>query len=192
MKTLLLSLLLSVLAFGQELTNDIYWASQPPEIQALRSLPDASDARAKAAEDLAKNGFRIDVPIMVWAWDAFKVMKLRSDFGYTWVPSALMPPVTLAPGLAMAGNVPYDPNAPPPGSIKVSTDSKDFPPFVEPVKPKPVTEGPVVGPQSIGNLYLTTVGDKSPADTVITEPRGKFVKRVRVGPFGAWAYWEKL
>jgi len=188
MKTLLLSLLLSLVAFGQDVTNEIYWASQPEAVQILNSLPDAQ--KAQKAESLAKEGYRIDVPIMVWGWDAFKVMKMRKDYGYTWVPSALMPNITIAPGLAMVGTTPYDPNSPPSGAIKVSTESKDYPASVKPVETK-VNTSPV-GPQSIGNLYLTTTGDSLPADTVVAEERGKFVKRVKVGPFGSWAYWEKI
>lgn len=188
MKTLIL-LMLSLVAFGQDLTNDIYWASQPFAVQVLRSYKDASEDRLAKAEALAKEGFKIDVPIMVWGWDAFKVMKIRQDYGYTWVPSALMPNVTIAPGLVMQGGVPYDPNSPPSGAIKVSTEAKDYPPVEKPVEQK-VDVSPV-GPQSFGNLYLTTVGDKYAADTVIIEARGKFIKRIKAGPFGAWAYWEK-
>lgn len=183
-------ILLAISAFSQDVTQAIYWASQPTAVQSLQALPDASQERSAKAESLAKDGFKIDVPIMVWGWDAFKVMKLRKDYGYTWVPSALMPNITIAPGLMMSGTTPYDPSSPPSGSIKVSTEAKDYPPFEKPAEVK-VSESPV-GPQSIGNLYLTTVGDNLPADTVVQESRGKFVKRIKSGPFGAWAYWEKL
>jgi len=190
MKTLLLSLLISLIAFGQDVTNEAYWLAQPPEVRVLQSEPDAS-ARNKIAEGLAKAGYKIDVPVMVYQWDAYKVMKMRKDYGYTWVPSALMPNISIAPGLISQGGTPYDPNSPPSGSIKVSTDAKDYPAYDKPVV---APEAPVspVGPLSIGNLYLTTVGDTLPNGTVVTESRGKFVKRIQAGPFGAWAYWEML
>lgn len=177
-----------MVAFGQDVTNTIYWASQPEAVQVLNTLPD--EQKPQKAEALAKEGYRIDVPIMVWGWDAYKVMKMRKDYGYTWVPSALMPNITIAPGLTMVGMVPYDPNSPPSGSIKVSTEAKDYPTIAKPAEVKVDTTP--VGQQSIGNLYLTTTGDTLPADSVVSEPRGKFVKRVKAGPFGNWAYWEKI
>jgi len=183
-------LLLAIAAFAQDVTTDIYWLSKPPQVSALKPLPDNSPERISLAEDLARSGFKVDVPIMVWGWDAYKVMKLRGDLGYTWVPSALMPNITIAPGLMMAGTTPYDPNSPPSGSIKVSVDAKDYPAFERPVEVK--TPESQVGPQSIGNLYLTVAGDTSPADSVVVEARGKFVKRVKASPFGSWAYWEKI
>lgn len=191
MKTILAIILSLCSVLGaQELTGDIYWASQPTAVQALRALPDASNERYAKAEALAKDGFKIDVPIMVFGWDAFKVMKMRQDYGYTWVPSALQENIQIAPGLLMHGTKPYDPNSPPSGSIKVSTEAKDFPPFEKPVEQK-VADSPV-GPQSIGNLYLTVAGDKFPVDTIVQESRGKFIKRMKAGPFGVWAFWEKI
>lgn len=194
MKKLLVLSLLSLFSFigAQELTNDIYWLAQPPAVRELRFLPDNGTERYTKAESLAKEGFKIDVPIMVFGWDAVKVMKLRHDYGYTWVPSALMPNITIAPGLVMHGSAPYDPNAPPSGAIKVSTEAKDFPPFEKPVPvEQKVSESPV-GLQSLGSIYLTVAGDKFPDGTIVNEPRGKFIKKVKVSPFGAWAYWEKL
>ena len=84
--------------------DQAYWASQPPEVQALPGMADP-DQRATQAATLATNGFTIDVPIMVWGWDPYLVMTMRAQFGYTWVPSALQPPVTIAPGLSQPGVV---------------------------------------------------------------------------------------
>src|SRR6204780_4714587 len=112
----------------QQQFDQAYWASQPPAIQALQSIAD-QEQRATAAAQLATNGFTIDVPIMVWGWDAFLTMTMRAQFGYTWVPSALQPPVSIAPGIAQPGVVSYDPLHPPAGSIKVSTSIQDYPPF---------------------------------------------------------------
>jgi hypothetical protein len=50
-------------------------------------------------------------------------MTLRQNDGYTWVPSAMQPNIPIGPGIANVWNLPgYDPNNPPPGSIKVSTE----------------------------------------------------------------------
>jgi len=101
--------------------TDAYWAEQPEAVQALRSMPD--DEKFFAAQDLAARGYTIDVPIMVWGWDPLVTMTLRQNEGYTWVPSALQPNIPIGPGVTNTWNLPgYDPNHPPPGSIKVSTD----------------------------------------------------------------------
>ncbi len=100
--------------------DDAYWAEQPPAVQALRNMPDAD--RSLAAMQLAQQGYSIDVPIMVWGWDPLTTMVERQNYGYTWVPSALQPPVQLPPGLSFPGLPTYDANNPPAGSIKVTTD----------------------------------------------------------------------
>jgi hypothetical protein len=99
--------------------TDAYWAEQPPAVQALRNIPD--DQRAAAAQDLANQGYTIDVPIMVWGWDPLVTMTQRAADGFTWVPSALQPAVPVAPGDSFPNLPSYDPNTPPPGSIPVST-----------------------------------------------------------------------
>lgn len=181
---------MAIMTDAQTAFDKAYWASQPPEIRALLVYAE-SDRKIRAA-DLASKGFVIDVPIMVWGWDAYLAMKLRSDFGFTWVPSALQPNVTVAPGISpLAGQVAYDPAHPPAGSIKVSLDLADYPPFPTPSQP---TSAPastaLVGPQSIGNLYLSVVGDTSPDGTKFTDSRGTFLKHVIATPFGRNAYWE--
>ena len=98
--------------------NDTYWAKQPPAVQQLRKIDD-SGQRAMMAAQLAAEGYPIDVPVMVWGWDAGKTTQLRQGFGYTWVPSAMQSPVTAAPGITGAAIVPYDPAHPPAGSIQV-------------------------------------------------------------------------
>ncbi len=145
--------------------NKVYWLSQPPEVRALEvnTTPD-QDIRMSRGVELAIKGFKIDVPIMLWGWDPYKVMRLRMDFGYTWVPNALQPPLGAAPGLTGPGITPYDPAHPPGGAIKVSIDPKDYPPFDPPapaVKPPGVqfSEGSPVGVQSVGNLYYSVPGE---------------------------------
>lgn len=98
--------------------DDAYWAKQPDAVKALREIQDPME-RANTAAELASQGFTIDVPIMVWGWDASKVTDLRKSYGYTWVPSAYQQPVAMAPGIFGVGSNPYDPNNPPQGSITV-------------------------------------------------------------------------
>jgi len=101
--------------------TDAYWAEQPPAVQQLRYCPD--DQRFPMAQELFKQGYSIDMPIMVWGWDPLATMTLRQNEGYTWVPSAFQPNIPIGPGIINVWNLPsYDPNNPPPGSIKVSTD----------------------------------------------------------------------
>src|ERR1700733_2013770 len=99
----------------QQQFDQAYWASQPPEVQALPGIAD-QDKRAAQAATLDTDWFTIDVPIMLWGWDAYLVMTMRAQMGYTWVPSALQPPVTIAPGLSQPGVAPYNPLDPPAGS----------------------------------------------------------------------------
>ena len=177
----------------QQQFDQAYWASQPPEVQALPGIADP-DQRAARAAQLATNGFTIDVPVMVWGWDAYLVMTMRSQFGYTWVPSALQPPVSIAPGVAQPGAVAYDPLHPPPGSIKVSLTIQDYPPFAPPPQPPapiPAAQDPV-GLQSIGDIYYSVPGDAYPDGAQFTDSRGTFEKHMIATPFGRSAYWEKV
>ena len=100
--------------------DDAYWAEQPAAVQALRTMPD--DQRYAAAQDLANQGYTIDVPIMVYGWDPTATMVVRQSDGLTWVPSAMQPNIPVAPGDSFPGLPSYDPNNPPAGSIKVTTD----------------------------------------------------------------------
>lgn len=99
---------------------DRYWAMQPEPVRALRNAK--PDEREGLAQSLSKQGYAIDAPIMVWGWDPEQTMRLRSEYGYTWVPSAYQPQIQIAPGLAMPGIQSYDPTQPPPGSIRVNLD----------------------------------------------------------------------
>ncbi len=163
--------------------DQAYWASQPPEVQAIESMasPEAT------ALSLAAKGFVIDVPIMIWKWDPWKVMRLRQQYGYTWVPSALQPPIQEAPGINEPGLTPYDPNNPPAGSIKVSTNLADYPPFnpPAPAPPSPQTTD-YVGSLDFGNTYFALPGDPTPDGVIVTDVRGSFLKHRQVvqTPFG--------
>ncbi len=177
----------------QQQFDQAYWASQPPQVQGLPGIAN-QELRANTAAELATTGFTIDVPIMVWGWDAYLVMTMRAQFGYTWVPSALQPPVSIAPGDTTPGVVAYNPLNPPLGSILVSTNILDYPPFI-PVQvptPEPSVGTDPVGLQSIGNIYLSVRGETYPNGAEFIDSRGTFQKHLVVTPFGANAYWEKI
>jgi hypothetical protein len=174
----------------QQTFDATYWAAQQPEVAALPGIADPT-ARANRAAALAMKGFTIDVPIQVWGWDPFLVMQMRSQFGYTWVPSALQPPVSIAPGISQPGVVSYDPLHPPLGSIKVSLNLPDYPaiaPVVAVTAPGAPTDP--VGQESLGNIYLSVVGDTYQDGATFTDTRGSFLKHLIVTPFGKNAYWE--
>ena len=103
--------------------TEAYWAEQPPAVQALQYAPD--DQKAAMAQQLANEGYTIDVPIMVWGWDPLATMIQRQEDGYTWVPSALQPSSDIAPGVSMPGEASYNASNPPAGSIQVSTAFAD-------------------------------------------------------------------
>ena len=73
------------------------------------------------AQQLADQGYTVDRAIMVWGWDPMKTMLTRKMYGYNWVPSFNQANVS-TPGMAAAGQTPYDPNTCPPGAIAVNTD----------------------------------------------------------------------
>ena len=99
---------------------DAYWAQFPPEVQKLRTIQDPT-AREAEASRLAAAGNTIDFLTMVWGWHPVAAMKIRRESGWTWVPAMGQAPAQ-TPGVHFAGRADYDPNHPPPGSIKVSLD----------------------------------------------------------------------
>jgi hypothetical protein len=99
--------------------DEAYWAEQPAAVQALQNMP--LEDRGPAAQALAEQGYKIDVPIMVWGQDPLTTMVMRQQDGYTWVPSAMQADCPMPPGLSMPGLANYDPNNPPAGSIQVTT-----------------------------------------------------------------------
>ena len=99
--------------------DQAYWAEQPPAVQALQTTPD--DQKVALAQQLASQGYSIDVPIMVWNWDPLATMVQRQIDGYTWVPSLQQAATPVAPGVDFPGAPSYDPTKPPPGSIAVTT-----------------------------------------------------------------------
>ena len=173
----------------------VYWAAQPKEIRALRDIKEEFDREGRAV-DLAVKGFIVDRHIHVWLVQPYWTMRWRADQGLTWVPSLLQQSLTWAPG----DDTPtgrYDPKNPPMGSIKVSLDPKDYPPWDPPAPPAPVvTPAPHV-PTVGGYLYSHPVYGKifaalDPNDPhidgdIVDDPRGKFVCHV-TGRVGTFAY----
>lgn len=174
--------------------NSAYWAAKPPSVRALKDIENQQERALKAFEQ-ATRGFVVDVPTMVWGWSPYLVMKMRQDYGYTWVPSALQPPVSIAPGLSVPGVVSYDPNNPLAGSIKVSLDLADYPPFDPPPPPAPQqTAGDPVGPQIIPGMpmYQVLAWYDGADGSAWSGPRGRFVLHSVMNPFGRSRYWEKV
>jgi hypothetical protein len=97
-----------------------YWAAQPPAVQALQKT--SGDEAVALGTKLAQQGYAIDVPIVVWHWNPLQTMLLRQADGYTWIPSALQPPVVNPPGFNTPGYAKYDAQNPPKGSVLVTTD----------------------------------------------------------------------
>lgn len=119
---------ISLFAGEREDFNKAYWASQPPAVRQLSQIQDPVVAE-QAALSLALQGVTIDKPIMLWGWEPYMTMLLRSWYGYTWVPSLVMQPIIIAPGLQVPGVKPYDPANPPPGAIKVTLNIADYKPW---------------------------------------------------------------
>ncbi len=107
------------LSLAPDAADDAYWNSQPAAVQPLRTMANENQ-RAALAQQLSSEGYKIDVPIMVWGWDDAKTTALRQSYGYTWVPSlGEQASIPVAPGLTFPGLPSYNPNNPPPGSILV-------------------------------------------------------------------------
>ena len=100
---------------------DAYWATQPQEVQILRTIDDPVE-RAAMGQKLASQGFAIDPNIMIHRWDPYMTMKIRQGEGYTWIPAVGQNGIPVSPGIEFPGLPRYDPNNPPPGSIRVTTD----------------------------------------------------------------------
>jgi hypothetical protein len=139
------------------LTADIYWAAQPPAVRALRPLPSGNERDIKA-QALAQSGYLLDVPVMVWNWDPVTTMGVRQQLGFTWVPSALQAPLNGAVGTG----------APPSGSIRVSTNAADYPPYDPPSPPQMVGTN-VVGWQVFGNIYTFGPGALANGKFLVTD-----------------------
>lgn len=169
-----------------------YWASQPPQVAALNTLPvdcqnPTPTGRTNTAMALATQGFTIDGQIMLWGWDPYLVMSMRQMYGYPWVPSVLMPPITLAPGITQPGSTPYNPANPPKGAIMVSTNPANYPPFVTtpPVTPASEPTSLVGASEGAGyyQAYPQAVSILVNGQTYTADPRGTFTFHTSPSPF---------
>lgn len=173
--------------------NSAYWLSQPPQVRSM-SMLSTREERAARAWELASSGMLIDGAIHVDRFDPYYTMLVRAYYGYTWVPSYLQQPISVAPHVSEDWPVPeqrYDQLNPPKGSINVSVDIKDYPPFDPPVevKPeKPRTPGPWM--QIDSTRWHMASGDASPSGTEFSDSRGKFVVDAVVTPFATTRYWR--
>lgn len=177
----------------QAIFDSAYWAHQAPPVAALQNMAGDFGAptpsgRTSTAMALATQGYSVDVPIMVWGWDPYLVMLSREQYGYTWVPSALSAPVQMAPGVAEAGQIPYDAANPPAGSIKVSLALSDYPPYLSPVSAPPpaVPSASCVGVATGAGFYSAINGAGCPANdgqVYSGDGRGTFVFHLSVSPF---------
>lgn len=178
--------------------NEIYRLSLPPTLRALydRAQADKTDRTGltKDAFAAAELGYKVDVPIMVWGWAPFDVMTMRANYGYTWVPAALGAPVIMAPGLHAPGYADYDALNPPAGSIRVSLNPNDYPPFDPPVIPVVVvpSASPVGADEGDGLHYQAlNNGETLISDKEYIDPRGKFIYKENHTPFGTQKYFLK-
>lgn len=216
--------------------NSAYWASKPPQVQALQYFPVEEDGtaalqiqmppitsvdviatvdqlraqfakvdhsvvtRLDVAYGLATQGAVLDAMIDIQGWDPFTTMTVRQAYGYTWVPSALQAGVSVAPGLNEPGQVPYDPNNPPAGSIKVTLNLADYPQF-DP--PKAAVAPPASGVSPVGIFLHDTMYAQQPWDKtndgditgqggVPSDARGRFQKHKVASAFGFQAWFTKI
>jgi len=121
-----------------QLTDAIYWASQPQAIQDLQKLVDSNGipdvaSRIAVAAKLDAQGLVIDRQIHIWGWSPSLVMALRQEYGYVWVPNAFQPNTFILTDL-LDGAKAW------PRSIKVSTSVADYPPVAPPPPPVAVPD----------------------------------------------------
>jgi hypothetical protein len=168
---------------AQQVFDAAYWAHQNPAV----AVPCQHGCSASVAMTLANQGLQVDVPIDVWNWDPYLVMTLRGSFGYTWVPAAGQAPVTVAPGLTGAGQA-YDPSAPPTGSIMVSVNLADYPPFNPPTPVVAAAAQPLVGGLEFGCIYYAFDKSAVPNGATVAQNGQTFTKVVVTTPFGSNVY----
>ena len=155
------------------LTDAIYWAAQPPAVQALQG-----GSNLTLAVQLATQGYVIDNAIMVWGWDPVCTMGERAQAGDTWVPSLLqanvLPPTT--------GPVP-------PGAIKVSTDAADYPPYTPPTPPSTSLIGTCYPAGALGTVCALGPGAGTVVNGQILVQNGvSYTAHVTPTPFGPSIY----
>lgn len=187
------------MATEQDTFDAAYLAAQPKPIRAVMAMPTDSSAalaaRQAAAVAVAKQGYLVEGKIVGWGFDPWMTMKNYEQEGYTWVNNILQPAV-LPPGLNFPGLPAYDPNNPPAGSIKVSTNLADYPPDAPPATPGPAPLSYYIGPLLPGQTNEYETYDSTPNGFTVSTAEGTFVKyrQVTQGPFGPWIvqYYVKI
>lgn len=175
--------------------NETYLASLDPARAALitqqyHQLIDSSMTLYNPilAKSLLNNallsGLPIDFMIMMNGWDALTTMSVRINDGYDYVPAYGQPNINVAPGLSMPGVPSNYQVVPPAGSIKVSINPVDYPPFNPPSIPvptAPITVGPFelsgIGSDGLFHYYFgVNGGDTSRVGTVVNFDGQNYVK----------------
>lgn len=178
---------------------DAYWNSFPAPVRALRNISD-DVARYEAAVTLAKQGFPIDVEIMVNGATPYLEQWQRLVDGFTWVPNAMQPRIGFSEGINNPPYVPYDPANPPVGSLKVSVNPSDYPPNADipPPNPPPVQSTNLVGvPMMVGGFALSgTAATELKSGAIfngfkLVENGHSYTLVVGQGLMGPSAYWEQ-
>jgi hypothetical protein len=168
------------------ITTEQYWAAQPPAVRKLHSAPLEAD-RLSEARALAAAGHIIDVPIMVFGFDPDRMMEVRENLGFLWVPSALQP---------TPGNIYVMQRLPiPPAAIKVSRDPLDYPPFVSAPDPtwipRPVW-WPTSGDHGIGSLWHVHPADVRPLLEHVSQDGMEFRKIEKRVAWGTLVVYERV
>ncbi len=184
--------------------NIRYWAAQDPKLQARVIIkpgvpsPFFEPLDQATARALSDSGVVIDYGIMVVGWAPYDANFQRLLDGWLWSPNAFQPAPTIAPGVVMPGQIPYDPNNPPNGAISNSLNFFDYPAAIAPPAP-PATPGfiDLVG-EATGTMYNgrpaynsfpSTDNSAIPPNGMFWNPRGEFQKILINTPFGAQIFW---
>jgi len=178
---------------AQQIFLKAYIASKPPAIRALWDAVDDA-ARQTLAGQLRSQGYILDLQIDAWGWDPWTIMIVRLADGITWVYPMGQGPFTPVAG-AQSG-------PPPPGTIKVSTDLAEYPPFdkapsvavpiiFQPTNPIGRLELAYGQPQGIGDIYATVLGDATRLGGIYSDARGTFVKEALAEMIGVVVVWKK-
>ena len=156
--------------------------------------------RQATALALAQSGLVIDGWIDAAGADPYFTMLWRKNNGYTWYPSILQPGVaTTVKGAIVPGYATYDPSNPPPGSILVSTNLSDYPPFaVAPpviIPPETTLFGVFIAPgmyfASETAIQLATAGAIKAGQQEVNPSDGlTYTFIVSANPMGNSYYWK--
>ena len=192
----------------QEIFNIAYVRSKRDDMQTLwngtymdptfenvgnnpQTPPLSQSARNALIGSLQSQGVLIDEQIDYWGWDPYTTMVTRVGAGLNWVY-----PLGTGPSNPIAGN---QAGPPPFGTIKVSTNPADFPPYNKTNPPSPVVfsvnpigvlEVAYGQPNGIGDLYAQSPNWISTSTTWV-DSRGTFTKIFLIELMGTISVWKK-